>query len=73
MYLTEDHEIWSVGFNDKGQLALGNHITQSVPQQVMFEAFQKSKVVDIVCGREFNLFLTEDNQLFSCGDNQYGQ
>lgn len=58
-----------------GNLAYCNKkISSNLPFEEKFYCLPiKSKVIDISCGREHALCLTEDYKIFSWGNNYYGQ
>lgn len=59
------------GNNENGQLGLGNNnpINKFVFPQLPFSA----KLSDVVVGKNHTLVVTENNELFGCGDNEYSQ
>ena len=62
---------FSWGYNDNGQLGLGNDNEQTTPQKIEF--FKNPfEILNFQCGFNHNLCLTK-NGLFSWGNNDYGQ
>eukprot|EP01135_Chromosphaera_perkinsii_P005501 Nk52_evm50s352 gene=Nk52_evmTU50s352 len=60
--------VW--GRNSNGQLGLGDITVRTGPKVLQSI---KQKVVDAATGRNHTLFVTEDGQVFACGDNKMGQ
>lgn len=68
-------EIYSWGKATSGQLALGETDDELVdtPKLVPFYDGFTMKVVDIACGAEHSVFLTNDGMVYTCGSNDFGQ
>ena len=52
----ENDEIYSFGWNDYGQLGIGNEINQSKPQLISF--FKNTKINFISCGNNHSIVST---------------
>ena len=62
--------MWSFGENTCGQLGTGNNVTIfEVPQQIQ----EIPPVLYVSCGYEHTLITTTDSNLWSCGNNNFGQ
>ena len=62
--------LWSFGSNDRGQLGTGNTTTYfNVPQIIL----DIPPVHSVSCGFTHTLIITTDSNLWSCGNNGYGQ
>ena len=62
--------LWSFGSNSRGQLGTGISILQyNVPQKII----DIPPVDSVSCGYAHTLIITNDLDLWSCGDNEYGQ
>lgn len=62
---------YSWGSGNKGQLGReGNHRT---PGLLGSDALKGVRVVDLCMGNAHSILLSEDRQVFVCGDNSYGQ
>ena len=63
--------IWSFGENDSGQLGIGNHTNQyfNVPQKLC----DIPPGLSVSCGGFHTLIITTDSNLWSCGNNKFGQ
>ncbi|XP_075560269.1 uncharacterized protein LOC142592614 [Dermacentor variabilis] len=72
LLLTRDGEIFAWGRNTEGQLGLGNRKDQKSPQLVSHLS-QRSKVVQVSCGRDFSLALDTQGKLWAWGQNDGGQ
>ena len=69
--LTEAGALYAWGYNDYGQLGIGNTVDQNAP--VKIEGFDGDAIKQIVTGAHHTLALTEAGALYAWGDNQYGQ
>src|SRR5580693_6434843 len=69
LVLTKDG-LYSFGYNEYGQLGLGNNTDQNIPHKIT--QFNSNTIVSIACGRNHSLVLTKDG-LYSFGNNEYGQ
>ena len=61
-------EIFSCGATYCGQLGLGHFALQTAPTTNL-----PSNIVQFICGFHHSLFLDSDGNVFSVGDNFYGQ
>ncbi|XP_075679375.1 RCC1 and BTB domain-containing protein 2-like [Dermatophagoides pteronyssinus] len=69
--LTNTNEIYSWGWNENGQLGLGDINDRTTPSLVSFlDNSIDSPIKNIVAGEMHSLFLLENGQIFGCG---YGQ
>lgn len=70
-----EQSIYCWGQADNGELGLGDsHDQQSVIITPVSPAFPQSTVVKYVsCGRFHTLLITDSGQVYSCGNNEYGQ
>ena len=67
LYIKKDGTLWSVGYNNKGQLGDGTTDTRSTPAKVASDAVQAA------AGNAHSLFLKKDGTLWAMGYNKYGQ
>ena len=68
----EDGFMWTFGISTNkkiGQLGTGNTTNFNVPQKIQ----NVPPVVSVACGRDHILIITSDDNLWSCGNNEYGQ
>ncbi|KAG2387140.1 hypothetical protein C9374_002175 [Naegleria lovaniensis] len=67
-------KLYAWGKNNRGQLGDRTTIDKNKPINVYMEGALLNKAVTLVCGGDLHtVVLTTDNQLYSFGDNQYGQ
>ena len=66
--ITTDSTLWSCGYNEYGQLCLGNNESQLTPQQTSF-----SNISKVSTGYSHSLFQNNKGEIFACGQNRYGQ
>ncbi|KAJ1490362.1 regulator of chromosome condensation 1/beta-lactamase-inhibitor protein II [Baffinella frigidus] len=74
LFLSSGGELWSAGSNKFGELGIGKTTDKGVglekPQKIANNF--ASKVVDISCGVEFSMCVTEDGRVFSFGHPEFG-
>eukprot|EP00401_Gymnodinium_catenatum_P002353 CAMPEP_0117514890 /NCGR_PEP_ID=MMETSP0784-20121206/30299_1 /TAXON_ID=39447 /ORGANISM="" /LENGTH=932 /DNA_ID=CAMNT_0005310693 /DNA_START=28 /DNA_END=2826 /DNA_ORIENTATION=+ len=68
LVLLKDGSAYSFGFNQHGQLGLGDTANRDQPTQVFNEG-----VIQVAAGRDASFFLMADGRLFGCGKQEYGQ
>ena len=68
LIITNDSNLWSCGYNNYGQLCLGNQEDQLKPQKTLF-----SNISKIFASFFHSLFQNNKGEIFSCGNNEYGQ
>ena len=66
----KDGSIWVCGYNEYGQLGLGDTTNRKTFTQVTTNT---SSVKEIICGSNHSVLLKTDNRIWSCGQNNYGQ
>ena len=71
--ITNNGEIYSWGFNDFGQLGLGDEKNRNTPCLVPFPNDDSTRIKDIVAGMNHSLFLFENGQLWGCGSDNNGE
>ena len=69
--LKNDGSIWSCGYNNRGQLGLGNNTNQKTFTRVTTNI--NNDVKQIACGGSHTVILKNDGSVWSCGYNTYGQ
>eukprot|EP00124_Ichthyophonus_hoferi_P001952 Ihof_evm5s118 gene=Ihof_evmTU5s118 len=70
---TDTGHLYAIGWNDKGQLGLGDTISISSARLVESLAGNDIFVAMVTCGWAHSLAITANHQLLSWGCNQYGQ
>ena len=73
--LSDQGDIYSWGWNNNGQLGSRDESSevQAVPKVIDFENEIDVNVRTIACGAKHTLALLDDNKLYGCGWNKYGQ
>jgi alpha-tubulin suppressor-like RCC1 family protein len=69
-FLCSNGDLYATGYNEYGQLGIGNTTDQSTPRKV------PGSYVDVVSGGKRMTFvhaLTSDNEIYSWGSNNHGQ
>ena len=61
--------MWYFGENSRGQLGTGNKTDFNVPQKIE----DIPPVLSVSCGAYHTLIITNDSNLWSCGNNENGQ
>ena len=69
--LKNDGSIWACGYNDKGQLGLGNTTSKKSFTKVTTNI--NNDVKQVVCGYNHTYILKNDGTVWSCGYNKDGQ
>ena len=70
LILKNDGTLWGCGYNEQGQLGLGDNTNRNTFTQVTTNA---DNVKSVYCGYYHTLILKNDGTLWGCGNNQYGQ
>jgi len=68
LFLKSDGSLWTMGWNNEGQLGDGTYNQTNRPEQIV-----ASNVTAITGGEYHSLFLKSDGSLWAMGYNQYGQ
>lgn len=72
IFLLEDGTVWNCGQNNYGQL--GRPIADGTPMVMNHgQVAAISAVKYVVCGRYYALFVSENNMVWNCGANNFGQ
>ncbi len=69
MALTESGRVFSWGWNESGQLGIGNHLDSNTPKLIEIDV----KIEKISCGYSHSLLLSCDGDIYVFGDNNFGQ
>ena len=67
---SKKNEIFAWGYNGEGQLGTGNTNNQNSP---VCCSNWPSNVVDVKCGDYHTIVLTSNQEVYSCGNNEYNQ
>jgi alpha-tubulin suppressor-like RCC1 family protein len=73
MCLTENGEVFTWGYGRDGSLGHGNGDNIDLPKEVDYFKKNNIKIKKIECGEYFSLCLSTDGQLYSFGQNSFGQ
>ena len=71
LILTSRQQVWSCGYNHKGQLGHSSGELLSACFRIVY--LTKIKITRIACGYFHSMCLDSDNNLYVFGDNKYGQ
>ncbi|XP_074131331.1 secretion-regulating guanine nucleotide exchange factor isoform X1 [Sminthopsis crassicaudata] len=69
--VTDEGELFVCGLNKDGQLGLGH--TEDVLSFIPCTPLAGCPVLQVSCGWDFTILLTENGQVLSCGSNSFGQ
>uniref|UniRef100_A0A4X2KE83 Secretion regulating guanine nucleotide exchange factor n=1 Tax=Vombatus ursinus TaxID=29139 RepID=A0A4X2KE83_VOMUR len=69
--VTDGGEVFVCGLNKDGQLGLGH--TEDVLSFIPCTPLAGWPILQVSCGWDFTLLLTENGQVLSCGSNAFGQ
>ena len=70
LILKNDGTLWNCGFNDCGQLGLGDTTNRVTFTQITTNA---DNIKQVCCGVSHTLILKNDGTLWGCGYNEFGQ
>ena len=76
LFIKSDGTVYSCGYNNSGQLGIGNTTTSYTTLQQVLGVNGSGFITDIVqvaCGQNHTLFLKSDGTVYSCGMNINGQ
>ncbi|EAR94877.2 chromosome condensation regulator RCC1 repeat protein (macronuclear) [Tetrahymena thermophila SB210] len=71
-FITKQNELYSFGSGLYGQLGQGKCENSITPDKVLYHE-KDQKIIKIACGETHSLLLSEQGQVFACGENQRGQ
>jgi alpha-tubulin suppressor-like RCC1 family protein len=69
--LFQNGTLLSFGRGSNGELGIGVQIITGIPQNIAYFV-DNEPVIDVQAGSEHSVFLLEDGDLYSCGNNQEG-
>lgn len=69
--ITETNEIYVWGYNNNGQLGLGDRDNRNTPHKLNFD--HSVDVKEIICGDKCSIALTYSNEVYVWGNNRNGQ
>ena len=79
--MTDKNELYGFGKGIYGQCGYGDTEDIFIPKKIIFDEKQNLKyenndfikIIDIKCGGEHSLFLSSNNNVYSCGHGYFGQ
>ncbi len=71
VFLAKNGHVYSCGFGIDGRLGHDNEATLISPK--LIENLKNEKCIQVAASRNNTYFLTSDNQIFSCGTNEFKQ
>lgn len=71
LFLTAEGRVFGCGYNNYGQLGLGDTRDRQRPKEI--KAFSGIKIQQMATGPCHSLFLTQDGRVFGCGNNICGR
>jgi len=76
--ITDDtsNNLWVCGYNEYGQLGIGNNIDKNTfTNELSGTPFNNKKVIGVSCGDNHTIVMTDDtsNNVWVCGSNLFGQ
>eukprot|EP01117_Protostelium_nocturnum_P010523 TRINITY_DN378_c0_g1_i1.p1 TRINITY_DN378_c0_g1~~TRINITY_DN378_c0_g1_i1.p1 ORF type:complete len:790 (-),score=282.46 TRINITY_DN378_c0_g1_i1:27-2396(-) len=69
--VSQEGKVYGWGFNEKGQLGLGNRFNKEEPSQMLH--LQDVRIVKASCGQQHTALLSDDGSLYTCGLGVFGQ
>ena len=68
----KENKIYCWGYNCYQQLGLGDIISRNKPVEFKIEG-NSSRIKQIICGESHTFAICENNKVYCCGDNNFGQ
>ena len=72
LVLTQNNRLWVCGANDSGQLGLGDKEPRATFTAVPWPE-DRGRIQQVIAGNNHTVVLTQDNRLWVCGFNFFGQ
>ncbi|KAA8491669.1 Ultraviolet-B receptor UVR8 [Porphyridium purpureum] len=69
--VTDDGAVYTWGSGHSGALGHGSKVDEAAPKRV--SALEGIRAVQVACGRDFTLILTDTGDVYSCGADDFGQ
>lgn len=73
VFLSSNGSVHSFGYNSFGQLGDGTTVTRATPVPVRTSPLREKLIIQVASSDTHSIAVTSDGQLFSWGDNTYGQ
>ena len=71
--MDEKNELYGFGKGVFGQCGYGQNEDTDIPKKINFNDKNLNKIIDIKCGGEHSLFLSDNGKVYSCGHGYFGQ
>ena len=71
--MDENNELYGFGKGIFGQCGYGQPEDTVYPQKIIFNDKNLNKIIDIKCGGEHSLFLSDTGRVYACGHGYFGQ
>ena len=71
LLLSDNGELYSWGYGILGALGHGDTRTQHMPKRIMY--FKDQRVIDVSCGEQHTLAVTNDGRVYGCGWTSNGR
>ena len=68
--LENDSTLWGTGYNGNGELGLGSSTNKTIFTQITTNT---NDIKEVYCGFHHTIIIKNDDTLWSCGYNEYGQ
>ena len=70
--MDENYQLYGFGKGIFGQCGYGKGEDTDIPQKIIFND-NVNKIIDIKCGGEHTIFLSNNGRVYACGHGYYGQ
>ena len=70
--MDENYQLYGFGKGIFGQCGYGKGEDTDIPQKIIFND-NENKIIDIKCGGEHTIFLSNNGRVYACGHGYYGQ
>ena len=69
--VSEDGEVYTCGYNARGQLGHGTKTQVIVPR--IIDSLATRRVIKVACSYYHTIIATDEDEIFACGRNDFGQ
>ena len=71
--MDENNQLYGFGKGIFGQCGYGHTEDADSPKKITFNEKDNNKIIDIKCGGEHTVFLSNNGKVYACGHGYYGQ
>ena len=71
--MDENNQLYGFGKGIYGQCGYGQPENTDTPKKIIFNDNNLNKIIDIKCGGEHSIFLSNNGRVYACGHGYYGQ